>query len=518
MIRATTFKGQTLAIFGLGRSGLSTALSLMKGGAIVKAWDDNPAARQAAKSLNIPLCNLSLSDWSDYCALVLSPGVPDILPKPHWVAQKARKAGVEIICDIEIFARETLDIPDSSKPKIIAITGTNGKSTTTALIGHILKACGRDAQIGGNIGRGVLDLDTMHSGAYYVLELSSYQLERTHSLRANSAVFLNLSPDHLDRHGTLKDYAKAKSRIFHNQEKSDAAIIGVDNPEGQELCTKLMAKNGRSIVPISGRKSLGRGVYVIKGTLYSALGDKTLKIANLSKAKGLEGEHNWQNAAAAFAAVAALGIEPRHIGDAILSFPGLEHRMETIGTVGPVRFVNDSKATNADAAKQALKAYDNIYWIAGGQAKVGGIETLSGLFQNISKAYLIGEAADDFKKTLDAETVLNKISGSLDQAVMCATRDALNSKVENPIVLLSPACASFDQFKSFERRGDAFRMACQKIIDLFESEKNKVREKPLPLKSPVKSPDSKLSNPQRSRSEITHSDTADGLKLSGVQT
>lgn len=473
MIKAKTFKGQTIAIFGLGRSGLSAALSLKEGGAIVKAWDDNPMSRAAAEKRGIPLCDLTQSDWSDYASLVLSPGVPDTLPKPHWSALKARENGVEIICDIEIFAREVAACAAEERPKVIAITGTNGKSTTTALIGHILKSCGRDAQIGGNIGRGVLDLDGMHSGAHYVLELSSYQLERTSSLHVNSAVFLNLSPDHLDRHGTLKAYSAAKERIFLNQDKLDMVVIGVDNIEGKQICTKLMAKNGRSIIPISGRRSIGRGVYALQGKLYSALGDKTVKIADMGSAYALEGEHNWQNAAAAFAAVSALGLPSNKVGEAILSFPGLEHRMETIGTVGAVRFVNDSKATNADAARQALKSYKNIYWIAGGQAKAGGIEPLEDLFPNIRSTYLIGEAVSDFSQTLNTHKLTYKLCGTLEKAVMAAARDALSFKDEEAIILLSPACASFDQFKSYEVRGDVFRAISQKIIDLFEDEKSK---------------------------------------------
>jgi len=476
MIKASTFKGQKLAIFGLGRSGLSTALSLKAGGATVCAWDDNEKSREAADALGIPLCDLTQSDWSEYAALVLSPGVPHKLPSPHWSAQKAISANVDIICDIEIFAREVKALPEADKPKIIAITGTNGKSTTTALIGHILKESGRDAQIGGNIGRGVLDLDAMHSGAYYVLELSSYQLERTSSLQANVAVFLNLSPDHLDRHGGLKEYGTVKERIFLNQQKKDTVIVGVDNAEGKQLCTKLMAKNGRSIIPISGRKSIGRGVYAIKGNLYSAIGDKTETVANLAHARALEGEHNAQNAAAALAAISALGLETREISKAILNFPGLEHRMETVGKVGPARFVNDSKATNADAARQALKSYKNIYWIAGGQAKEGGIAPLADLFPNVKKAYLIGDAADDFQQTLTAHSVDNVVSKSLNKAIIAAIGDALKFRNEKSIILLSPACASFDQFKSYEQRGDVYRQLCLKVIEVVERKKTQAKD------------------------------------------
>lgn len=472
MIKATTFKGQRLAVFGLGRSGITAALSLIAGGATVHAWDDRKVARDAAADKGVTLQDLTVSDWSQYNALVLSPGVPDELPKPHWSATRAKSVNVPIICDVEIFAREVAAREPDQRPKIIAITGTNGKSTTTALIGHILSACGRDAQIGGNIGRGVLDLDNMHAGTHYVIELSSYQLERTQSLRANAAVFLNLSADHLDRHGTMENYEAIKARIFNNQTKDDTVVIGVDNPQGKRLCTRLIAKNGRQIVPISGRRSLGRGACVVKGKLYCAIEKKVVEIADLRQAQALEGEHNWQNAAAAYAAVHSLGLRSEDIGRAILSFPGLAHRMETVGKVGSLRFVNDSKATNADAAKQALKAYDNIYWIAGGEAKEGGIAPLCDLFDHITKAYLIGKAAPQFKKTLTKADVAHKVSGTLEMAVLCATKDALESHAQNPIILLSPACASFDQFKSFERRGEAFRAQVQQIVDMFEREKS----------------------------------------------
>ncbi len=471
MIKAGTFKGKTIAVFGLGRTGISTALSLKSGGAKVHAWDDNSETVERAKEQGVPVTDLRDADWSKFDEIVLSPGVPDNLPKPHWTAVKAREFDVPIISDIEIFAREVMGRAEENRPKIIAITGTNGKSTTTALIGHILRACGKDAQIGGNIGRGVLDLDRMHKGTYYVLELSSYQLERTNSLCANAAVFLNLTPDHLERHGDMDRYEAAKRRIFLNQTEDDTVVIGVDNPEGRRICSELKVSNGRRIVPISGRKSLGFGVCAIKGKLYCNQKDKVVEVANLNKAQALEGMHNWQNAAAAYAAVRSLGINPQAIGDAILSFPGLAHRMETVAKIVKVRFVNDSKATNADAAKQALTAYNDIFWIAGGEAKSEGIDPLEPLFKNVRKSYLIGEAGPRFHKTLSKAKVDNKISGTLEMAVLCALRDALNSDAKNPIVLLSPACASFDQFKNFEVRGDAFRTQVQQLDEMFQREK-----------------------------------------------
>jgi UDP-N-acetylmuramoylalanine--D-glutamate ligase len=477
MIKAVQYAGQTLAVFGLGRSGITAALSLQAGGATVLAWDDREEARDSAAEQGVTISDLQKADWKTIDALVLSPGVPHILPAPHWSAALATQADVPIICDIEIFAREVGAVPEDNRPKIIAITGTNGKSTTTALIGHILTVCGKDTQIGGNIGRGVLDLDRMHSGSYFVVELSSYQLERTYSLRANSAVYLNLSPDHLDRHGDLRGYANAKTRIFLNQRKGDAAIIGTDDSNGQDLLCEMKAEKKARTIPISARRSIGSGVFVLGGKLFCTQGKRVEEICNLNKAKALEGQHNWQNAAAAFAAVQSLGLKPRDIGKAILSFPGLSHRMETIGKAGKVRFVNDSKATNADAAKQALNSYDEIFWIAGGVAKEGGIEPLQPLFDNVEKAYLIGESSKAFARTLSKSKVDYKASGTLEMAVLCATRDALESKARNPIVLLAPACASFDQFPNFEVRGEAFRDQAQKVIDLFEDEMKAKRRK-----------------------------------------
>lgn len=476
MIVAHSFKGQTIAIFGLGRTGLSAAKSLQLGGAKVLAWDDNDASREAAAANGVSIGNLKTADWNQIDALLLSPGIPHEKPKAHWSAVKAKDAGVRIICDIEIFAQEIAARAPDQRPKVIAITGTNGKSTTTSLIGHVLSEAGKDAQIGGNIGRGVLDLNPIHRGGFYVLELSSYQLERTYSLKADVAVFLNLSPDHLDRHGDIAGYETAKRRIFRNQSDADTIVIGVDDTHGKRICTELMAQNGRSIIPVSGRRSLGRGACAIKSKLYCVMGKNVEEIADLGAATALEGTHNWQNAAAAYATAKSVGVNVKDIGAALLSFKGLAHRMETIGRVGPVRFVNDSKGTNADATRQALKAYDNIYWIAGGVAKEGGVEELVSDMGQINRAYLIGTAADDFASTLAREKISHKVAGSLKQAIICATRDAINSRKENPVILLSPACASFDQFKNFEVRGDAFRAQAEDIIALFEAEKARAKD------------------------------------------
>ena len=457
MIPVRGFEDKTVAVFGLGRTGLTAARALIAGGAKVALWDEKPASREAAAAEGFAVVDLQTADWSQFAALMLSPGVPLTHPKPHWTVEKAKAAGVEVLGDIELFARTVNAAPIHKRPKIIAVTGTNGKSTTTALIGHLCASAGRDTRVGGNIGLGVLGLEDMHGGAVYVLELSSYQLDLTSSLKADATVLLNISPDHLDRHGGMDGYIAAKRRIFLNQGKGDTAVIGVDDPWCQQICTEITAANRRTIWPISAGKAMGRGVYALQGVLYDATGERVVEVADLLRARSLPGRHNWQNAAAAYAAVRAIGIPAGDAVEGLMTFPGLAHRMETVGRIGKVRFVNDSKATNADAARQAMSSYPKFYWIAGGVAKAGGIEDLKDLFPRIAKAYLIGEAAQPFSWTLagKAEAVM---SGTLEKAVQQAYADAAAGG-EDAIVLLSPACASFDQFSDFEARGEAFRAA-----------------------------------------------------------
>jgi UDP-N-acetylmuramoylalanine--D-glutamate ligase len=433
MIPVRGFEGKTVAVFGLARTGLAAARALVAGGAQVALWDEKPASRDAAAAEGFPLVDLATADWSQFAALMLSPGVPLTHPAPHWTVDKARAAGVEIVGDIELFARTVNAAPDHRRPKIVAITGTNGKSTTTALIGHVCAQAGRDVRIGGNIGVGVLDLEDMHGGAVYVLEMSSYQLDLTSSLHADVTVILNLSPDHLERHGTMEGYVAAKRRILMNQGKGDTAVIGVDDMWGQQICTEITAANRRTIVPISANKAMGRGIYVLNGLLYDATGERAVEVADLNRARSLPGRHNWQNAAAAYAAAKGLGIDPQEAAEHLLTFPGLAHRMETVATLGRVRFVNDSKATNADAARQALSSYPKSFWIAG----------------------------PAFAETLASKAATVQ-SGTIDVATAQAYADAAATG-QDAIVLLSPACASFDQYADFEERGEAFRSAVQRL-------------------------------------------------------
>ena len=457
MIPVRGFEGKTVAVFGLARTGLTAARALMLGGAEVAVWDERPESRAIAEAEGLPLVDLTTADWSKFAALMLSPGVPLTHPKPHWTVEKAKAAGVEIVGDIELFARTVNAAPEHKRPKIVAITGTNGKSTTTALIGHICAAAGRDTRVGGNIGVGVLDLDDMHGGAVYVLEMSSYQLDLTSSLKPDVTVLLNISPDHLERHGGMEGYVAAKRRLLLNQGRGDTAVIGVDDPWGQRICTEITAANRRTIVPISASKAMGRGVYVLQGLLYDATGERAAEVVDLLRAKSLPGRHNWQNAAAAYSAVRGLGLTSQEAADGLMTFPGLAHRMETVAHVGKVRFVNDSKATNADAARQAMSSYPKFYWIAGGHPKTGGIDDLTDLFPRIEKAYLIGEAQADFAKVLKGKAKVAEC-GTIEVATALAYADALASG-QDAVVLLSPACASFDQFADFEARGEAFRAA-----------------------------------------------------------
>ena len=457
MIPVRTFEGKRVAVFGLGRTGLTAARALVAGGAQVTAWDDIAEAVEKARAQGLEVADLQACDWTGFAALMLSPGAPLTHPEPHWAVRRAQAAGVEILGDIELFARTVNDAAPHKRPKVAVITGTTGKSTTTALLGHILTAAGRDARIGGNIGIGLLGLDDMHGGAVYVIEASSYQLDLTSSLKPDAAVLLNISPDHLERHGGMDGYVAAKRRVLLNQGKGDTAVIGVDDAWCQRICTEITAANRRTILPISSGRAMGRGVYALQGVLYDATGERVMEVADLLRAPGLPGRHNWQNAAAAYAAARALGVSVEDAAAGLITFPGLAHRMETVGQIGRVKFVNDSKATNADAARQAMSSYPRFYWIAGGRPKTGGIDSLADLFPRVAKAYLVGEAAEAFSKVLDGQAP-NVISGDIATATAQAFADAQASG-EDAIVLLSPASASFDQYPDFEVRGDAFRQA-----------------------------------------------------------
>jgi UDP-N-acetylmuramoylalanine--D-glutamate ligase len=451
MIRPTSFSGRPVAVLGLGKSGIVAAKALAAAGAEVRAWDDNPATRERAHRDGIAIVELASCDWSDIATLVISPGIAHTHPAPHPVALRARARGAEIIGDIEVLARNVRG------PRWVGITGTNGKSTTTALIGHVLDAAGRRAEVGGNIGTPALSLATLGSEGIYVLEMSSYQLEITPSLAFDVAILLNVTPDHLDRHGGMEGYVAAKTRIFQGQARLRVAVIGVDDEICARLADRFARDAGRIVTPISATRRLEAGVYVVDGEMIDATAAPARRVCDLRAIATLPGAHNWQNAAAAYAACRALGVDAATIAAALASYPGLPHRQERVGAVGPVVFVNDSKATNADATAKALGCYDAIWWIAGGIAKEGGIDSLAGYWPRIRKAYLIGKAAPDFARTLASAGVAHRMSGTLEVALAEAADDAARAEDANRVVLLSPACASFDQFANFEARGARFR-------------------------------------------------------------
>jgi len=453
-IDLSAFAGTPIAVLGLGKSGLAAARALVADGAKVRAWDDDAARRQTADDA-IALVDLTASDFAGVATLVLSPGIPHTYPAPHPAVVQARAAGCEIVCDIELLARA------ERNALYIGITGTNGKSTTTALIGHILAALGKRAAVGGNIGAPALSLAPMGDGGIYVLELSSYQLELLPSATFDVAILLNISPDHLDRHGGMDGYIAAKRRIFADPTARQTAVVGIDDAASRALYDELVAQ-GRSAVAISVERAVPSGVYVAEGWLIDDRAGQARRVLDLSGVATLPGPHNAQNAAAAYTAVSALLTGDPAAGDAALaaaiaSFPGLAHRQELVAVIDGCRYINDSKATNADATARALACNDAILWIAGGRAKAGGIASLAPYFTRIRHAFLIGEAAEDFARTLDG-TVPHTMSGDLDSAVADAAAMA-RSQPGECVVLLSPACSSFDQFANFEARGDAFRAA-----------------------------------------------------------
>ena len=453
MIPVTGFAGKKVALFGLGGSGLASAQALAAGGADVIAFDDSAASIDKARAAGIATADLRRIDWSDIAALLLAPGVPLTHPAPHWSVELARRAGAEVIGDVELFCRERRRLAPNSP--FVAITGTNGKSTTTALIHHLLVSAGRSADLGGNIGTAVLTLKPPRADHAHVVECSSYQIDLAPTLDPRVGVLINVSEDHLDRHGTLAYYASIKERLVAGAQEDGAAVVGVDDEWCAAAAERIAAK-GRAVIRISVRKRLPEGIYAQNGEIFHASGANTQSIARLDNIGSLRGLHNAQNAACAVAATLALGLDAATIQKGLRSFPGLAHRMEPVGRTGPVLFVNDSKATNADSSAQALACFNDMFWIAGGKPKTGGIASLAGFFPRIRKAYLIGEAAEDFARTLDGK-VAYEMAGTLERAVALAARDSGASGLNEPVVLLSPACASFDQYRNFEVRGDRFR-------------------------------------------------------------
>jgi len=453
LIDLPPFTNQAVAVLGLGRSGSAAAAALVHSGLDVHAWDDIEERRDTASAEGIPVVDLSRHGFADTSTLVLSPGIPHSHPRPHPLVEKAREAGCEILCDIELLARAC---PEA---RFVGITGTNGKSTVTALLGHILQDAGQRAEVGGNIGAPALSLTPLGREGVYVLELSSYQLELLPTLVFDIAVLLNLGLDHLERHGGLGGYRAAKRRIFRYQKSGQTAVIGIDDKPCREIHRELVQAGGVKVIPIAGGREAPDGVYARDGYLHDAIEGSPRRILDLSRLEHLPGTHNHQNVAAAYAVARILGLEPDHIADAIARFHGLPHRQEQIALIDGVAYVNDSKATNAEATARAIACYDRIHWIAGGQAKAGGIEALKASLDVIAHAYLIGDAQDRFATLLGTRVPWTRCN-DLETAVRSAHKRA-RTQVGNggpaPTVLLSPACASFDQWTDFEARGDAFR-------------------------------------------------------------
>jgi UDP-N-acetylmuramoylalanine--D-glutamate ligase len=456
MTPVTSFADKTVALFGLGGSGLATALALQAGGAGVVACDDDPARMANAAGKGIETGDLRTADWSRFSALILSPGVPLTHPEPHWSATLAQDAGVEVIGDIELFCRERAKIaPDAP---FVAITGTNGKSTTTALIAHILREAGKDVQMGGNIGTAILSLEPPGPNRIHVIECSSFQIDLAPSLNPTIGVLLNVSPDHLDRHGTMENYAAIKERLVAGAEQ---AVVGVDDDASRGIAERR-AGRGRPLQRVSVGALTDEGVFAEATNLRRVADGEAVDAADLAGIRSLRGAHNAQNAAAAVAVALLLGVPGETIRSALRAFLGLPHRMEEVGRCGRVIFVNDSKATNADSTDKALASFDRIFWILGGKAKEGGIAPLAAYFPKIEKAYLIGAASEDFAATLDGKVPFVR-SSTLDRAVAEAAADAARSDAPEPVVLLSPACASYDQYPNFEARGDHFRALVQAL-------------------------------------------------------
>jgi UDP-N-acetylmuramoylalanine--D-glutamate ligase len=441
---------------------MSAIRSLVAGGANVVAWDDSDAACEAGRDAGALIMDPSGWNWLSLATLVLSPGVPLTHPEPHPVVGMANGAGVEIIGDTELFARAIAE--SDTDARVVVITGTNGKSTTTALITHLLNHSGAPAQMGGNIGIPVLDLDPPNDASVYVLEISSYQADLTHTIAPDVAVLLNITPDHLERHGGFEGYVASKRRLINMVRPKGKIVLGVDSLQTQEICTEMtISENGR-LLPVSVGKVIGFGLFVVNGVLWDGTGSLSEEMIDLTGLPTLPGAHNWENAAAAFACCKSLGVESSRLIAGLKSFPGLPHRQEMLGRRNGILYVNDSKATNSEAAAKALECYENIYWIAGGRLKEGGVSSLKPLMENVFKAYLIGEAAPAIGEELKAEVEI-EMCETMERAVDAATRDALSSDASDVVVLLSPACASFDQYPDFEQRGDAFRKIVEAIED-----------------------------------------------------
>jgi UDP-N-acetylmuramoylalanine--D-glutamate ligase len=461
MISLSFLRSHTILVLGFGKTGHSACVALAAGGATVLAWDDHPKGQDAIRAAGWTLTAPDTLDWSTVQGVLVSPGIPAEGARTHPLIRAASARGIPLLND--------LDLLFQAHPEAIyvGITGTNGKSTTTALVGHILHTAGLPVQVGGNIGTPALALDPPKAGEIVVLEASSYQLALVRHIRFRAAALLNLTPDHLERHGTMADYLAAKMYIFSHQYSDDTAVIGLDTPPTRTVYATAPLAGRRIGIAVTG--AVAGGVCCHNGWLVDDLDGQAVRCLDLATLPRLPGVHNHENIAASYALTRCLGVPQAAIAAAMASFPGLPHRMELIATQNGVRYVNDSKATNGDAAARALACYDRIYWIVGGEPKQGGLEGLAPLFGRVVRAYTIGNAADAFSAILSQAGVTVTPCGTLDRAVAAAHADAHATHTRQDsgsgaVLLLSPACASFDQFDNFEHRGEVFRALVTTVL------------------------------------------------------
>ncbi len=461
MIPLHHYKDKKVAVFGLGIAGKATVAALAAGGAVIYAWDDTERGRENLREEHTDVASIIPPNqwpWETLTCIIVSPGIPLTFPNPHPVVRMAEAREVAIKGDI-LLLQEAM--PEAT---YIGITGTNGKSTTTSLIAHILKEAGCTVQVGGNLGQAALSLEPLGKEGIYVLELSSYQLDLSPQFHAHIGVLLNITPDHLDRHGSMENYIAAKLHLFEAQQEQDIAIIAIDDGYTESIATNWSSTYTASCKVVANNPYGNPAVYSEDRMLYDRWDKAATHELALDSCKSLAGPHNAQNATVAWAACRAAGIAPDAIARAMQSYGGLPHRMQRIADIDDVLFVNDSKATNAEAAKYALQAFPHIYWIAGGVAKEGGIETLLPDTANVRHAFLIGQATDTFAATLEGKLPYTK-ADTLEKAIEYASAMAWKERVPGAVVLLSPACASFDQFANFEARGDVFK---HKVLALLQ--------------------------------------------------
>ncbi|MDP3532897.1 MAG: UDP-N-acetylmuramoyl-L-alanine--D-glutamate ligase [Alphaproteobacteria bacterium] len=450
MLNLSLFSGKKFGVLGLGKSGLATALALQKNGAHVIAWDDGQEGRKNAENQGVIIKPFDAIVLSTLDMLVVSPGVSLTYPKPHAVIALAKELNIPLTGDLDLFYKAHQHV------NFIGITGTNGKSTTTSLLGHILKQAQREVTVGGNIGTPVLELDSISENGIGVLEVSSYQLDINPQLKFKVAILLNITPDHLDRHGNFENYVQTKKKIFQHQMSDDFAVIGIDSPSCNVIARELEEKNKQKIIKIAIERVIPGAYYTQNGVLFDGTSKQIRTILDLKDLPRLKGQHNWQNAAAAYIACHVLGISDAQIIDGLRTFPGLVHRQEYVASTNNIQFINDSKATNGEAAAKALVCFDNIYWILGGLPKQDGLTATIPYFSKIKHAFLIGKAAPEFAEELKGRVPYTHCE-ILEKAVLAAYEQAKRDQLPNATILLSPACASWDQYSSFEVRGDAFK-------------------------------------------------------------